>query len=93
MVISLRVSHLSDLFYSQDIVQGLLKWLSSLKKKKKKIHLPLQETQVQSLDWKAPLVEGMATYSSILAWKISWTEDPAGLQPIGSDTVQRVESN
>jgi len=35
MVISLRVSHLSDLFYSQDIVQGLLKWLSSLKKKKK----------------------------------------------------------
>ena len=92
MVISLRVSHLSDLFYSQDIVQGLLKWLSSLKKKKK-IHLPLQETQVHSLNWKAPLVEGMATYSSILAWKISWTEDPAGLQPIGSDTVQRVEHN
>ena len=35
--------------------------------------------QVQSLGWKDPLEEGMATHSSILAWRISWTEEPAGL--------------
>ena len=69
------------------MVQGLLKWL---RRKKKKIHLPMLETQVPSLDWKDPLLEAMATYCSFLAWKISWTEGPAGLQPMGSDTVQRV---
>ena len=36
----------------------------------------MQETQVQSLGWEDPLEEGMATHSSILAWKISWTEEP-----------------
>ena len=40
--------------------------------------------QVRSLDREDPLEEGMATYSSILAWKITWTEEPAGLQSIGS---------
>ena len=34
----------------------------------------MQETQVQSLDWKDPLEEGMATHSSMLAWEIQWTE-------------------
>ena len=37
------------------------------------------ETQVRSLDWEEPLETGMATYSSILAWRISWTEEPDGL--------------
>ena len=53
--------------------------------------LPLQETQearVRSLSWEDPLEEGIATYSSILAWRISWTEEPGGLQPMG---FQRVE--
>ena len=36
----------------------------------------VQETQVQSLGWENPLENGMATYSSILAWKIPWTEEP-----------------
>ena len=36
----------------------------------------MQETQVQSLGWKDPLEKGMATLSSILAWKIPWTEEP-----------------
>ena len=36
------------------------------------------ETQVQSLDWEDPLEKGMATYSSIRAWRISWTEDLVG---------------
>ena len=43
-----------------------------------------QEMQVQSLGQEDPLEEGMATCSSILAWRIPWTEDPSGLQSIGS---------
>ena len=39
----------------------------------------VQETQVQSLGQEAPLEKGMATHSSILAWKIPWTEEPGGL--------------
>ena len=39
----------------------------------------MQETGVQSLDWEDPLEKGMATHSSILAWRIPWTEEPGGL--------------
>ena len=38
----------------------------------------MQETQVQCLDWEEPLEKGMAPHSSILAWRISWTEEPEG---------------
>ena len=41
---------------------------------------PMQESQVQSLGWEDPLEEGMATHSSILAWRIPWTEEPVELQ-------------
>ena len=41
----------------------------------------MQETQVQSLGQEDPLEKGMATHSSILAWRIPWTEEPGGLQP------------
>ena len=44
----------------------------------------MQETQVQSLGQKDPLEKGMATHSSILAWEILWTEEPGGLQCMGS---------
>ena len=44
--------------------------------------------QVRSLDWEDPLEEGMGTHSSILAWRISWTEEPGELQSIGSQTVE-----
>ena len=37
------------------------------------------ETWVPSLDWEDPLVEEMANYSSVLAWRIPWTEEPSGL--------------
>ena len=40
----------------------------------------IQETGVQSLDWEDPLEKGIATHSSILAWRISWTEEPGKLQ-------------
>ena len=46
------------------------------------------ETWVQSLGWKDPLEKGMATHSSILAWKILWTEEPGGLQSMGSQRVR-----
>ena len=47
----------------------------------------MQETWVQSLGWEDPLEKEMAMHSSILAWEISWTEEPGGLQSVG---LQRV---
>ena len=46
--------------------------------------LELQETQVQSLGQENPLEKGMATHSNILAWRLTWTEEPGGLQSTGS---------
>ena len=43
----------------------------------------MQETQVQSLDWEDALEKGIATHSSILAWKIPWTEEPGRLESMG----------
>ena len=48
---------------------------------------PMQETQVQPLGWEDSLKKGMATHSSILAWRIPWREEPGGLQSMG---LQRV---
>ena len=50
----------------------------------------MQETWVKSLGWEDLLEKGMATHSSILVWKIPWTEEPGGLQPMG---LQRVGYN
>ena len=47
----------------------------------------MQETWVQSLAWEDPLEEGMATHSSILAWRIPMDEEPGGLQSMGSQRV------
>ena len=47
----------------------------------------VQETQVRSLGREDPLEKEMATHSSILTWKISWTEEPGGLQSMGSQRV------
>ena len=48
----------------------------------------VQETQVQSLGWEDPLEKEMANHSSILAWKIPWTEEPGGLQSMGLPRVR-----
>ena len=48
----------------------------------------LQETWVRSLGWEDPLEEGTATRSSILAWRISWTEEPERLQSMKSQRVR-----
>ena len=51
-------------------------------------HLPtMRETQIRSLGREDPLEKAMATHSSTLAWKIPWTEDPGGLQSMGSQRV------
>ena len=47
----------------------------------------MQETQVGSLGWEDPLEEGLVSHSSILAWRIAWTEEPGGLQAMGSQGV------
>ena len=46
-----------------------------------------QEPQVRSLSWQDPPEKEMATHSSILAWKIPWTEEPGGLQSMGPQRV------
>ena len=48
----------------------------------------MQETWVQSLSWEDPLEEGMATHSSILAWRIPWTEEPGELHGVAKSQTQ-----
>ena len=51
----------------------------------------MQETWIQSLGEEDPLEKGMATHSSILAWTIPWTEEPGGLQSMGSQREDMTE--
>ena len=48
----------------------------------------MQETWVQSLGWEDPLEKGKATHSTILAWRMPWTEEPGGLQSMGLQRVR-----
>ena len=60
------------------------------------IHLPVQEMRVWSLGWEDPLEKEMATHSSVLVWEIPWTEEPGGLQYMGSwelGTTECLNSN
>ena len=52
----------------------------------------MQETWVHSLGWEDPLEKGMATHSSVLAWRIPWTEEPGGLQSMGSQSQTRLSN-
>ena len=63
-------------FMNKDFVAQLVKNLPAV-----------QEPWIQSLGWEDPLEKEMATHSSILAWKISWTEEPGGLHYMGSQRV------
>ena len=62
---------------------GLPKWFSG-----KRIHLPMQEMWVPSLGQEDSLEKGMAIHSSILVWRIPRTEEPSGLQSMGSQRVR-----
>ena len=53
----------------------------------------VQEIGVPSLGWEDPLGKGMATHSSVLAWRIPWTEEPGGLQSMGSQSQTRLSDN
>ena len=48
----------------------------------------MQETWVRSLGWEDSLEKEMVTHFSILAWRIPWTEEPSGLQPMGSQRAE-----
>ena len=72
---------------SWDLNPGLLIDGASLVAQIVKNPLAMQETQVQSLGWEDPLEKKMATHSSILAWRIPWTEDPDRLQSMGSQRI------
>ena len=52
-----------------------------------RIHLPVQETWVRSHGREDPLEKEIATHTSILAWEISWAEEPGGLQSLGSQSL------
>ena len=51
----------------------------------------MRETWVRPLVWEDPLEEGMAAHSSILAWRIPWTEEPGGLQSVGLQSQTRLK--
>ena len=72
----LRLLRLNTFFIEASLVAQTVKRLTAM-----------QETWIRSLGWEDPLKEEMATHSSILAWKIPWTEEPCRLQPMG---LQRV---
>ena len=65
----------------------LILWSSLVAQMVKKLPV-MQETGVRSLGHEDPLEKGMATHSSILAWRIPWTEEPDRLQSIGSHRVR-----
>ena len=62
--------------------------MAPLVAQRSRIHLPIQETCVPSLDLENPLEEEMANHSSILAWTNPWTEELGGLQSTGSQKSQ-----
>ena len=72
-------SHLTILLLSSSVDSGLPRWLSGLS---------MRETWVWSLGWEDLLEKEMAAHSSILAWKIPWTEEPSRLQSMGSQKSQ-----
>ena len=68
---------------------SLYKESKKIKKTSECNHLPaMQETRVRFLGWEDPLEKEMAIHSSALAWKIPWTEEPDGLQYMGSQRVR-----
>ena len=65
----------------------LVSLVASLVAKMVKNPPAMQETWVQCLGWEDPLEKGTIPHSSILAWRIPWTEEPGRLQPMGSQRV------
>ena len=53
----------------------------------------MRETQVRSLGGEDPLEEDLATHSSVLVWRVPWTEEPGGLQSVGLQSRDTTEAN
>ena len=75
----------TDDFYN--LIYFYIIWASLVAQTIKNL-LAVPEIMVCSLGWEDPLEKGMATHSSILAWRITWTEEPGRLQSIGSQRVR-----
>ena len=76
------VWHINGIIAYLSFCDWLISWASLVAQTVK--NLPaMQKTQGPSLGWEDPLEEGMATHSSILAWRIPWTEEPGGYSPWG----------
>ena len=71
-------------------IRELTRGFSSLVAQMVKNLSAMPETQVRSLDSEDPLAKGIATHSSILAWRIPWTDEPGGLQSMGSQSGTRL---
>ena len=78
-----------DFIRASNILEGPSIYRASLVAQMVKNLLAMQETWVWSLGWEDPLEKGMVTHSSILVWRIPWTEEPGGLQSMGSQRVGR----
>ena len=77
-----------NVLFSTNLADGMLSIeMASLVAQRLKHLPPMWETWVRSLGWEDPLEKEMATHSSILAWRIPWTEEPGGLQSTGSQRV------
>ena len=81
--------YLYEPIHSPFMVESGLIWSLPGGSKGKKICLHVRETRVGSLGQGRSLEQGMTTHSSILAWRIPWTEEPGGLQSIGSQRVRQ----
>ena len=80
-----------DIMNNADLLVNIITEYSRLVAQMVKNLPAMQETQVQSLGQEDPLEKGMVTHSSILAWRMPWTEEPGGLQSMGSQRVSTTE--
>ena len=83
----MKQTHKDDRYLVADGQRVGASLVAQMVKKKKKIPPAMLETWVPSLGGEEPLEEGTVTHSSIPAWRIPWTEEPGGLQSMGSKRV------
>ena len=80
-----------DIMNNADLLVNIITEYSRLVAQMVKNLPAMQETQVRSLGQEDPLEKGMVTHSSILTWRMPWTEEPGGLQSMGSQRVSTTE--
>ena len=83
-----QIPQIETLYYPKIYIYLTIYLRTSLVARTVKNPPAMQETQVQSLGWEDPLENGMTSHSSILAWRIPWTEEPGKLQSMGLQRVR-----